>query len=141
MELRDHPLMSYRGVSNWPPVWTRTDEKIFSTLKGELGILKHAVLHEHLPSRCFLLIEHEKRIYTGCLLFDEATVCEQVHAVCCCTAMHQNAAGPTSTYSAVDAVQAHSSTEAAVSDKISAVSNRRFRRRITSAAWKKPLSP
>ena len=21
MKLRDHPLLSYRGVSSWPPVW------------------------------------------------------------------------------------------------------------------------
>jgi hypothetical protein len=25
MLLRDHPLIRYRGVHMWPPVWTRTD--------------------------------------------------------------------------------------------------------------------
>jgi len=25
MLLRDHPLMTYRGLHNWPPVWSCTD--------------------------------------------------------------------------------------------------------------------
>ena len=79
MELRNHPLMSYRGTPNWPPVWTRTRDHTVKKLNGEIGILKHAVLHENLPTRCFLVIEYEKYTYMGCLVFDDATFCKQIH--------------------------------------------------------------
>jgi len=39
MKLRAHPLMSYRGVSNWPPVWVGTNQK-HEPLRGEVGILE-----------------------------------------------------------------------------------------------------
>jgi hypothetical protein len=37
--LRDHPIMSYRGVPNWPPVWTQTRSDGVKKLRGELGVL------------------------------------------------------------------------------------------------------
>jgi hypothetical protein len=40
MLLRDHPLMSYRGTRNWPPVWTWTRGGENKYPKGEVGILK-----------------------------------------------------------------------------------------------------
>ena len=39
MRLRDHPLMTYNGVSNWPPVWIQTSEQ--RRVIPEMGILKH----------------------------------------------------------------------------------------------------
>ena len=77
MELRGHPLMSYRGVSNWPPVWARwtasTDHK---TVHGEIGVLKEVI---YAPSdifcRCHLIIEHRKELYVAALLFDDAAFC------------------------------------------------------------------
>jgi hypothetical protein len=45
MELRDHRLMSYRGVPNWPPVWVRiktaAEQQI---LRGEIGVLQQHAL-------------------------------------------------------------------------------------------------
>jgi hypothetical protein len=42
MKLRTHPFMSYRGVSNWPPVWVGTNRR-HEPLKGEVGVLKDVV--------------------------------------------------------------------------------------------------
>src|SRR5262245_43393917 len=82
LELRDHPLMSYRGVGNWPPVWIWRGGHDQRRLRGEIGILK-AVLSAAIGSRLrvFLIIEHQGEEYMGCLLFGERRFCEQVHAV------------------------------------------------------------
>jgi hypothetical protein len=87
MLLRDHPLMSYRGVPSWPPVWTwvswvnRPDADVpeNKTIKGEVGILIWASLTGiQPPDRCYLLINHEGSSYMGCLLFDDPTFCRYV---------------------------------------------------------------
>ena len=77
MKLRDHPLMSYGGIANWPPVWTSTS--VAEPLRGEIGILKRVMLHPFLPRRCFLMIEHEKQRYMGCLLFDDVAFSKEIH--------------------------------------------------------------
>ena len=71
--------MVYRGIPNWPPVWTQTTAKATKILKGELGTLNRTVMHDLMSHRCFLLIEHEKENYMGCLMFDDATFCKQIH--------------------------------------------------------------
>ena len=78
MLLRDHPLMRYRGLPNWPPVWSCTDGRNHYP-KGEVGTLK-AVLRSDTqpPNRCFLLISHDGSEYLGCLLFDDEAFCRQV---------------------------------------------------------------
>lgn len=79
MLLRDHPLMGYKGVPNWPPVWTWTDGLENTRPRGEIGILKAVALSNVQPAdRCFLYIEHEGSSYIGCLLFDDSTFCGQV---------------------------------------------------------------
>ena len=57
--LRHHPLMTYRGLRNWPPVWSCT-EGHNQHPRGEVGTLK-AVFRSDMqpPNRCFLLISHE----------------------------------------------------------------------------------
>src|SRR5947207_13826928 len=76
--LRSHPLMSYRGIPNWPPTWTSTCLKEKKTLKGEVGILTHAIREDQLPTKCFLVIEYGNEAYMGCVIFDDATFCEQL---------------------------------------------------------------
>lgn len=78
MQLRDHPLMSYRGIRNWPPVWTIGYAWRFKTVTGEVGTLKHVMTNPQIPKSCFLVIEHEGSSYTGCLLLNEATFCQQI---------------------------------------------------------------
>jgi len=79
MLLRDHPLMSYRGVVNWPPTWVWLDGPKEEYPKGELGILKSVLLSTvDRPNRCFLLIRYQDSSYLGCLLFDDHAFCSQI---------------------------------------------------------------
>jgi hypothetical protein len=70
--LRDHPLMSYRGVSSWPPAWHWLGERINRFPKGEAGVLNEVRIPVTDPfNRCFLIIEYKKAMYMGCLLIDD----------------------------------------------------------------------
>ena len=77
MLLRDHPLMTYRGLRHWPPAWSCTDGNNQHP-KGEIGTLK-AIFRSDMqpPNRCFLLISYEGSEYRGCLLFDDQAFCQQ----------------------------------------------------------------
>ena len=73
MQLRDHPLMTYRGVANWPPVWvTNTDPP--KKLLGEVGVLT-GITADPSTRKCFLHIEYENEGYVGALLFEDAMFC------------------------------------------------------------------
>jgi hypothetical protein len=73
--------MSYRGLPNWPPVWTHGYSTEVKTARGELGVLKHVMIHDQIPTKCFLIVEHEAERYTGCLLFDDASFCRQMQTI------------------------------------------------------------
>ena len=70
--------MSYGGIHNWPPIWTSTVTGVRS-FGRELGVLKSARLLEHSPAKCYLIVEHEKLTYMGCLMFDDMTFCKQIY--------------------------------------------------------------
>jgi hypothetical protein len=79
MLLRDHPLMSRRGVRNWPPVWTWIDGREDKRPRGEIGTLKTVSLTKLNPANCcYLYIDHEGSSYMGCLLFDDHAFCAQI---------------------------------------------------------------
>lgn len=50
MLLRNHPLMSYKGIPNWPPIWTWTDGVENTRPRGEIGILKGVALSKVQPA-------------------------------------------------------------------------------------------
>jgi hypothetical protein len=77
MELRDHPLMSFHGPSNWPPVWTqgRQGGKV---VRDEVGILRYIHAYDKVPNKCFLVIEYKEEHYVGTLLFDDVTFGHQI---------------------------------------------------------------
>ncbi len=77
MKLRDHPLMSYSGVPNWPPVWTQMRIGGVKIVKGEVGILIY-VHAGGASNTCYLVIEHENENYTGSLVFDDGPFCRQI---------------------------------------------------------------
>src|SRR5262245_22657315 len=80
MKLRDHPLMSYRGVSNWPPTWVGRSAKRLQQPSGEIGILKNVILSRLEPSgRLYLRIEDEGEEYLGALLFDSQFACHRAY--------------------------------------------------------------
>jgi hypothetical protein len=78
MELRGHPLMSYRGLSNWPPTWTWIfgDENLH--VRGEVGILQEVRYSTIAPCRLYLIIGYFGSAYMGCLLFDDDGFCHEV---------------------------------------------------------------
>jgi hypothetical protein len=75
MAFRDHPLMQYRGMRNWPPIWIRWNKQGSKTVKGEIGILKEAHVDPRNPNQCFLVIEYQRERYMGALLFDDQIFC------------------------------------------------------------------
>jgi hypothetical protein len=79
MPLRDHPLMTFRGVQSWPPVWIWTGGTKNKRPRGEVGILEEVLLPNINPSdRCFLYISHEGSSYIGSLLIEDKAFCSQV---------------------------------------------------------------
>lgn len=78
VKLRDHPLMSFGGVRNWPPIWPQSRAGGTITLKGEIGILAH--IHHYVGeyNKIFLIVEHEGEAFVGGLLFDDVAFSEQL---------------------------------------------------------------
>ena len=79
MGLRDHPLISYRGLPSWPPAWTPANPKgHLKPLRGEIGRLEYVLPNKTLNNRCFLIIEYEGNAYVGCLFIEDAIFCAQL---------------------------------------------------------------
>ena len=78
MKLRDHPLMSYRGASNWPPTWTQGTEKNTKIVKDEVGTLRYVYDVNPASNKIYLVIEYEKEHYVGTLIFDDVKFCHQM---------------------------------------------------------------
>ena len=51
VELRDHPLMQYRGARNGPPAWSQVGD--------ELGVLKQVNGDRRSTQRFYVVVEHE----------------------------------------------------------------------------------
>ncbi len=84
MKLRNHPLMSYRGLSNWPPVWTQARRDSVKTVIGEVGTLIYVHSNPLMSSKCFLVMEHGGETYVGTLLFDNDAFCRQINILLQC---------------------------------------------------------
>jgi hypothetical protein len=93
MSLRDHPLLSYGGVPNWPPVWVGiAGEK--RRPRGEIGILREVRYGRDSlgRSRLHLVIVYKKSHYMGTLLFDDRAFCLHIYQVLiehCGKSIHQ----------------------------------------------------
>ena len=81
MQLRDHPLMSFGGVTNWPPTWVHTRTIPTKREHGEIGILTGTIFYEDLPKRLFLLIDFEGERYMGALAFNDRPFCKQLYLI------------------------------------------------------------
>jgi hypothetical protein len=53
MQLLAHPLMTYRGVPNWPPAWIQIQETRIISLSGEVGTLRHVMRYDRVPKGLF----------------------------------------------------------------------------------------
>jgi hypothetical protein len=73
--------MSYRGVPNWPPTWTKRGEGDASknVLCGEIGTLAQVLPSSIEPdARVFLVIEFRENDYMGTLLFKDGAFCRYI---------------------------------------------------------------
>jgi hypothetical protein len=82
MLLRDHPLMTYKGLRSWPPAWLWTAGYDNTHPRGEIGILKTA-LRSRIQShdRCFLIMEHCGAEYIGALLLNDPAFYREIFEV------------------------------------------------------------
>lgn len=81
MQLRNHPLMSLNGISNWPPEWMWADglRNTHMHPEGEVGILDDVRQSIVRPdSSLFLTIKHNGSVYLGRLTFDNQEFCHQL---------------------------------------------------------------
>ena len=81
LELRNHPLINYRGLPSWPPIWTPANPRShLKSLRGEIGRLEYVLPNKRTNSsnRCFLIIEHEGQPYVGCLFVEESAFCNHL---------------------------------------------------------------
>jgi hypothetical protein len=82
MLLRDHPLMSYRGVPSWPPAWLYCGGFDDTHPQGEVGILKNVFISAAKPStRCLLIMEHAGAEYMGELQISDTGFCSEIYEV------------------------------------------------------------
>lgn len=70
MTFKDHPIMKYRGTSNWPPSYLTQDYR--QELLDEFAILRHVRLDSNVPDRIFLTVEMDGLGYVGYLKFDDS---------------------------------------------------------------------
>ena len=82
MKLRDHPLMSYKGVPSWPPAWLWRGGYDSTHPKDEVGSLKE-VIPSTVPScnTCFLIMQHCGAEYIGALILSDPAFCRQIYAL------------------------------------------------------------
>ena len=82
MLLRDHLLMSCRGIPSWPPSWTWIDGQEDNDPKGEIGILKHVIPSHIEPyDRYFLIMEHSGAEYIGVLVVSDTAFNREILGV------------------------------------------------------------
>lgn len=77
MQLRTHPCMSCKGISNWPPVWIGISGQ-HSGPVGEVGVLEEVHRSKVGRDTLFLLMEYDANRYMGTLVFDDEGFCEKV---------------------------------------------------------------
>jgi hypothetical protein len=76
MELRNHPLMSYKGIRSWPPHWRCISTKDPQVLEGEIGVLEKVTRRK---GKIILYIENESEIYEGSLSIDNRCFSNRVY--------------------------------------------------------------
>ena len=78
MRLRDHPCMNHQSITHWPPTWVWIGGTRDKKPKGEVGLLQDVRRYEAGTNRCFLVIEHEQELYSGCLHMGNRLLCDRM---------------------------------------------------------------
>jgi hypothetical protein len=81
MKLRDHPLLIRKsGIVSWPPDWKPVGENSGS-VRGEIGILDDASMHDLINNKIFLAMTHLSERYITVLAFDDQVFAKQLYLV------------------------------------------------------------
>ena len=78
MKLRDHPLMSYHGVHNWPPVWVSLYDNDDALRRTEFGVLTEVRESQFGGDRIVLLMEYNQNTYGAALTFADLAFYKQI---------------------------------------------------------------
>ena len=79
MLLRNHPLMTRKsGCRSWPPSWQPIG-KSRGIVQGELAILELVSMHNLIPNKIFLSMQHLAERYTAVLQFDDGVFTKQLY--------------------------------------------------------------
>jgi hypothetical protein len=70
MKLKDHRLMQYHNIPNWPPSYLTSDYRQ-ETIDAS-GILRSVTLDTRSANRCFLMVEMGGLGYVSWVKFDDA---------------------------------------------------------------------
>ena len=70
MQLRNHPITSFRGFALWPPTWIDYRGTNEATRRGEVGVLRLVSNSPNNVGQISLTIEHEGAVYAGTLGFE-----------------------------------------------------------------------
>ena len=81
VKLRDHPLMSYHHVGNWPPVWASEYDDQRKNLRGEIGILVEVAESKVRDDRIVLVMNYEDQLYGAALTFSDKAFGRKIFAI------------------------------------------------------------
>lgn len=70
--------MQYRGIPNWPPVWTQKGQTRLSDVPGKVATLQRVYSDGASPCQCHLLIEHSGDRFMEALIFNDSAFCAEV---------------------------------------------------------------
>jgi len=77
MRLRQHPIMSYRGDTIWPPEWTWVSGNYDKCPDGEAGVLENVRVSAINDQNLFLTMSYGGGRYIATLMFDHPDFCQQ----------------------------------------------------------------
>lgn len=66
-------MLSRRGKSIWPPLWTTTKGDRHDRPRGEIGTLKKVLMHDKFDTKCFLIIDNAGNQYMGTPTFGDTS--------------------------------------------------------------------
>ena len=80
MKLRDHPLLSYKGLRSWPPLWVRIDDVSKCQVESdETGTLIQVRIDNLADCKIMLRMEYSGHEYAAVLMFDAQEFCLRVY--------------------------------------------------------------
>jgi hypothetical protein len=71
--------MKHETANSWPPAWVWIGGTRDKKPKGEVGLLQDVRRYGAGRNRCFLVIEHEQELYSGCIHVGNPLLCDKIY--------------------------------------------------------------